>query len=128
MSKTDLALAYVIKDRCQPHMELVGVLVAGLAANGHPGVRITVDWPEFLGCAEDDIVGTLTGYCRREAEQLERQARESARGPDGRLEPCFSLDFARMMRDWLASEDCQVRLRELAAGRWAKIKAGRRAE
>ena len=28
-----------------------------------------------------------------------------------------------MTRDWLTSEDCRVRLRELAAARWAKIKA-----
>jgi hypothetical protein len=135
MSETDLALVCVIKERCQPGMELAGVLVAGLAADGHPGVQIAVDWPAFLGCTEDEIVDTLTGYCRREAERLERQARGDSYSPRvARLRAAegqppaapvsaLSLDVARMMRDWLASEDCQVRLRELAAERWAKIKA-----
>lgn len=119
MSETDLALAYVIKERCQPHMALAGVLVAGLAAglaaNGHPGVQIAVDWPVFLGCTEDGIVDTLTGYYRREAERLEREARACP----GRA----SQDIADAVRQFLAIPDGQVTLRELAAARWARIKA-----
>ena len=69
MSETDLALVYVIEQRMPGPMALVGVMLATLQAHGHPGVQIAVDWPEFLGCTEDDIADTITGYCRRAGER-----------------------------------------------------------
>jgi hypothetical protein len=119
MSETDLALIYVIEQRMpgpEPGLlSLSGTMLAIFQAHGHPGVSLTVSWPEFLGCTEDDIVDTITGYYRREAERLERRARDCPSGG--------SQDTANAVRKFLAIEDGQAKLRELALARWAKIKA-----
>jgi len=117
--ETDLALVYVIEQRMpgpEPVlMAMFGTMLATLQAHGHPGVRITVDWPVFLGCAEEDIVSTITGYYRREAERLERRAQDCPAGG--------SQAIANAVREFLAIEDGQAKLREMALARWAKIKA-----
>jgi hypothetical protein len=83
-----------------------------LAGKGVPGLTVTVDWCEFLGATEAEIIEQLCAWWQVKVIALTVQ-----------MDDCggISADLAKFGRSWARADGWQGRCRPLAASTWAAM-------
>jgi hypothetical protein len=90
-----LAMLYVIEHVASNEaVTMLGII--GVFANPGIGISVTLDWPKFLGCSEQDILDALTEYACREMDRFIWEV--------GSCETAISQEVAATAREFRDSE------------------------